>query len=52
MNEQDMQLLGKWLLENQEHKLSWLEKEAVKTAISKAKTIGDLAEMALQLLRK
>lgn len=51
MTEQDMALLCKWLQDHQTHKLTWMEKEAVKLLLGKAKTVGDLAEAALKLLR-
>ena len=51
MTEQDMQLLCQWLKENADHKISFLEKEAVKLALKRADTVGDLAETALKLLR-
>lgn len=51
MTDQDLQLLCQWLKENGEHKISWLEKEAVKLALKKAETVNDLVETALKLLK-
>ena len=52
MDENDVKLLVDWLAENKDHKLNLLEKEAVKLALKKANTVGDLVETALKLLRK
>jgi len=52
MTEQDLQLLCQWIRENGDHKISWLEKEAVKIALNKAGTVNDLMETALKALGK
>ncbi len=52
MEKSDVDVLVKWLEENREHKLSFLEKEAVKLAISRANTVDDLVTFALKLLKK
>lgn len=51
MTDQDLQLLCQWLKENENHKISFLEKEAVKLALKRADTVNDLIETALKLLR-
>lgn len=52
MNPEDLKLLTDWFEENQDHKLNFIEKEAIKLAVSKAKTVGDLLQTALGLLKK
>ncbi len=52
MNEEDMKLLMEWFEENQEHKLTFLEKEGIKLAVRKADTVGDLLQTALKLLKR
>ncbi|MBR4576131.1 MAG: hypothetical protein IKO25_02930 [Clostridia bacterium] len=52
MNEEDLKLLTDWFAKNKDHKLNFLEKEAIKLAVKKAGTVGDLLETALDLLRK
>ena len=52
MEQEDMKLLMDWFEENKEHKLNFLEKEAIKMAVRKASTVGDLLETALGLLKK
>jgi len=52
MEKNDYELLVKWFEDNKDHELSFLEKEAVKVMLRKAKTVGDLAETALKLLKK
>jgi len=51
MNPEDIQILVNWLNENRDHKLSFLEKEAVKAALRNAKTVGDLVDLAVKLLK-
>ncbi len=51
MEKEDIQLLIEWFDRNQDHKLNFLEKQAVKALISKADTVGDLAKTALRLLK-
>ena len=52
MTQEDVQLLAKWLEEHQEHKLTFLEKEAVKAVLRKANTVGELVDTALKLLKQ
>ena len=52
MNEEDLKLLTDWFTQNKDHKLNFLEKEAIKMAVRKASTVGDLLETALGLLKK
>ena len=52
MEQEDIKLLVEWFEENKDHKLNFLEKEAVKMAVRKANTVGDLLQAALDLLKK
>lgn len=52
MNQEDLKLLMDWFEKNKDHKLNFLEKEAVKLAVKKAGTVGDLLQTALNLLKK
>ena len=52
MEQEDMKLLMDWFEENKEHKLNFLEKEAIKLAVRRADTVGDLLKTALDLLKK
>ena len=52
MRQEDLKLLLDWFEKNQDHKLTFLEKEAVKLELRRAETVGDLLETALKLLRK
>jgi len=49
---EDMNLLMNWFAENKDHKMNFLEKEAIKLAVRKADTVGDLLQTALGLLKK
>ena len=51
MEQKDVELLARWLQENQHHKLNFLEKQAIKLAVSRADTVQDLVETALSLLK-
>ncbi len=51
MEQKDVELLLKWLQENKDHKLNFLEKQAIKLAVSRAETVQDLVETALSLLK-
>ena len=42
MDQEDIKLLVDWFEQNKDHKLNFLEKEAVKMAVRKAETVGDL----------
>ena len=52
MNPEDLKLLMDWFEENKDHKLNFIEKEAIKMAVRKADTVGDLLKTALGLLKK
>lgn len=52
MTKDELQLLMDWFEQNKDHKLSWLEKEAVKLAVAKANTVNDLLQTALGMLKK
>ena len=52
MNDEDLKLLMDWFEANKDHKLNFVEKEAIKLAVKKANTVGDLLQTALSLLKK
>lgn len=52
MEKEDYQILMEWFEKNKDHEISFLEKEAIKMVLRKAKTVGELAETALKLLKK
>ena len=52
MDEQDLKLLLDWFEQNKDHKMNFLEKEAIKLAVRKADTVGDLLKTALSMLKK
>ena len=52
MEQEDLKLLLDWFEKNKDHKMSFLEKEAVKLAVRQANTVGDLLKTALKLLKK
>lgn len=52
MSNEELKLLTDWIEENKDHKLNFLEKEAIKMAVKKAGTVGDLLKTALDLLKK
>ena len=52
MDSEDLKLLLDWFEENKDHKLNFLEKEAIKVAVKRADTVGDLLKTALNLLKK
>lgn len=51
MEQKDIDLLIRWFEQNKDHKLNFLEKQAVKLAVSKAETVGELMETALSFLK-
>ena len=51
MEKEDIQLLVDWFDKNKDHRISFLEKEAVKLLIKKADTVGELADTVLKLLK-
>ncbi len=52
MDKQDLQLLVDWFEKNKDHEMNFLEKEAIKAVLRKSRTVGDLLETALRLLKK
>ncbi len=52
MNEEDIRLMVEWFEKNKDHKMNIIEKEAIKLAVKKADTVGDLLQTALNLLKK
>ncbi len=52
MNQEDLKLLMDWFEQNKDHRLNIIEKEAIKMAVRKAGTVGDLLQTALSLLKK
>jgi len=52
MNPEDLTMLMDWFEKNKDHKLNFLEKEAIKLAVRKANTVGDLLQTALDLLKR
>lgn len=51
MEQNDIQLLVEWLEDNKDHKIGLLEREAIKVALHQAKTVGDLANLAVKLVK-
>ncbi len=51
MEKSDIQLLVDWLEANKDHKIGLLEREGIKLALRQAKTVGDLAELAVKLVK-
>lgn len=51
MSDEDLKLLMDWFEQNKDHKLNFVEKEAIKLAVRKANTVGDLLHTALGLLK-
>ena len=52
MEKDDIQLLVDWFDKNKDHRISFLEKEAIKLVLKKAETVGELMETVLKLLKK
>ena len=52
MEQEDLKLLMDWFEEHKDDKLNFLAKEAIKLAVKKASTVGDLLKTALDLLKK
>ena len=52
MEQKDLKLLMDWFEQNKDHKLNFIEKEAIKLAVKKANTVGDLLDTALKLLKQ
>lgn len=51
MSDEDLKLLMDWFEQNKDHKLNFVEKEAIKLAVRRANTVGDLLQTALGLLK-
>ena len=51
MDQENLKLLMDWFEQNKDHRMNFLEKEAVKMAVRKADTVGDLLNTALKLLK-
>ena len=51
MEKEDVKLMTDWFEQNKDHKLNFVEKEAIKLAVRKANTVGDLLQTALGLLK-
>ena len=52
LTQEDLKLLTDWFDQNKNHRMNFLEKEAIKLAVRKADTVGDLLKTALGLLKK
>ncbi len=52
MNDQDWELLRNWVESHKDHKMNFLEKQAIKAVLSRAGTVEDLLKTALDLLKK
>ena len=52
MTDEELKLLTDWFEQNKDHKLNFREKEAIKLAVRRADTVGDLLKTALDLLKK
>lgn len=52
LSQEDLKLLTDWFAQNKDHKMNFLEKEAIKLAVRRADTVGDLLKTALGLLKK
>ena len=52
MDKEDVKLLTDWFEAHKDHKLNFLEKEAIKLAVRQANTVDDLLQTALNLLKK
>ncbi len=52
MEKEDIQILVDWYEKNKDHEMNILEKEAIKMVLKKSRTVGDLMETAMKLLKK
>ena len=52
MTNEDWELLRKWVEENRTHKLTFLEKEAIKAVLRRSGSVEELLNTALDLLKK
>ena len=52
MTSEEWEMLRDWVEKNREHKLNFIEKEAIKAVLRKAGSVEDLLKTALDLLKK
>ena len=52
MTNEEWNLLREWLEKNRDHRLNFLEKEAIKAVLRRADTVDSLLKTALDLLKK
>ena len=52
MTKEDIQLLVDWFDRNKDHRITLMEKEAIKLMLRKVGTVGELADTLLKMLRK
>jgi len=52
MTNEEWEMLRDWVEKNREHKLNFIEKEAIKAVLRKAGSVEDLLKTALDLLKK
>ena len=52
MTNEEWDMLRDWVEKNREHKLNFIEKEAIKAVLRKAGSVEDLLKTALDLLKK
>ena len=52
MTNEEWELLKKWVEEHHDHRLSFIEKEAIKAVLRKANSIDELLKTAIDLLKK
>ena len=52
MTKEDIQLLVDWFDRNKDHRITLMEKEAIKLMLRKVGTVGELADTLLKLLKK
>ena len=52
MTNEEWEMLREWVEKNREHKLNFIEKEAIKAVLRKAGSVEDLLKTALDLLKK
>ena len=52
MEREDIELLADWYEKNKDHQISFAEREAIKLVLRKCKTVEDLMNTALKLVKK
>ena len=52
METEDYQILLEWFEKNKDHEINFVEREAIKAVLRKSRTVGDLLQTALRLLKK